>query len=198
MSHPLQCECGKLKGVVDHPEKAMRAVCYCKDCQAFAHYLGKQDSVLDPMGGTDVVAVHPREVRFTEGRELLACMSLSDKGMLRWYASCCNSPIGNTSRSVKLAHVGLIHSCLESGPGALERAFGPVRMRSATKSAHGTPPEVPFGAVKLLPRFAVGLLVARISGSFRRTPFFKEDGTPAAAPTVLDSEQRARLMAAVG
>lgn len=198
MRHPLQCKCGTLKGGVDHPEKALRLVCYCKDCQAFAHYLGRAADVLDPMAGTDIVAVHPGQVTFTEGQEMLACMSLSDKGMLRWYASCCNSPMGNTSRSIKLAHVGLLHSCLEAGPGGLDRAFGPVRMRSATKGARGTPPAAPFGAIKSLPHFVLGLLAARISGSYRRTPFFHQDGTPVATPTVLSDEQRARLAAIVG
>jgi len=45
MKHPLQCQCGTLKGFVDDPQRANRAVCYCNDCQAFAHFLGKSDEI---------------------------------------------------------------------------------------------------------------------------------------------------------
>ena len=72
MSHPLQCSCGTVKGSVAHPEKAVRAVCYCDDCQAFARFLGKADQILDPMGGTDVIAITPENLTFTAGKAMLA------------------------------------------------------------------------------------------------------------------------------
>lgn len=66
MNHPLRCRCGALQGYVSHPEKASRGVCYCKDCQAFAHFLGTPGDILDgsykctpfftPDSGTPVVA----------------------------------------------------------------------------------------------------------------------------------------------
>ena len=37
-SHPLQCQCGTIKGAVANPGNANRCVCYCRDCQAFAHF----------------------------------------------------------------------------------------------------------------------------------------------------------------
>jgi hypothetical protein len=52
-------------------------------------------------------------------------MSLSDKGMLRWYASCCNTPIGNTSRDFKVSHVGLLHNCLQESIKQPGRRFRP-------------------------------------------------------------------------
>ena len=73
-----------MRGVVNHPEKVSRGVCYCKDCQAFAHFLGKTDDILDEMGGTDIMATLPKYVTFTQGLEALACMSLTEAGMLRW------------------------------------------------------------------------------------------------------------------
>ncbi len=184
MSHPLQCSCGAVQGSVAHPEKAVRAVCYCKDCQAFARFLGKADHILDPMGGTDVIAVTPENLRFTSGQEMLACMSLSDHGLLRWYARCCNTPLGNINRNPKLAHVGLVHNCLGS-PQAIEASFGPIRMRNATKNARGTPPAIPFGTLKTVPRFLWQLVRARLDGSYRHNPFFKDaQGTPLAEPLV--------------
>src|ERR1700761_5845308 len=101
MNHPLRCSCGKLQGHVSHPGRAGRGVCYCRDCRAFAHFLGRPGDILDAQGGTDVMATLPSYVTFTQGKDKLACMSLSERGMLRWYASCCNTPIGNTMRNIK-------------------------------------------------------------------------------------------------
>src|SRR4051812_21826982 len=78
MNHPLRCQCGTLRGHVSHTETVCRGVCYCKDCQAYAHFLGKADEMLDEMGGSDVVATLPQHVTFTQGFEALTCMSLSD------------------------------------------------------------------------------------------------------------------------
>ena len=85
----------------------------------------------------------PKLVHFTQGLEALACMSLSHRGLLRWYASCCNTPIGNTSRDFKTAYVGLTESCLRSGSPSLQESFGPVRMVLNTKSARGSVKSTP-------------------------------------------------------
>ena len=77
----LRCRCGKLQGEVDATRVAARAVCYCKDCQAFARFLKAQDVVLAAAGGTEVEAALPAAVRFTQCLEHLACMSLSPKGI---------------------------------------------------------------------------------------------------------------------
>jgi hypothetical protein len=195
MNHPLRCKCGTLRGHVSEPQKAVHLMCYCKDCQAFAHFLGKGDEILDDKGGSDIVAVHPQSVHFTQGQASLTCMSLSPRGLLRWYANCCNTPIGNTSRDMRMAYAGLAHACLADGSGSLDSAFGPVRMRSATKSANGQVDSTPALAMAgTLALFAGKLLRARLDGSYRRTPFFHAgQGTPIVAPKVLGKEERARL-----
>lgn len=198
MNHPLQCQCGTLRGHVSHAESVCRGVCYCKDCQAYAHFLGKADEMLDEMGGSDVVATLPQYVSFTQGLEKLSCMSLSDKGMLRWYASCCNTPIGNTPRDFKVSHVGLLHNCLRDPPAGLDSAFGPVRMRVGMKSAKGTPKAMAASTTLAILRFMARLIGARLDGSYKNTPFFDpETGIPRVAPRVLTPDERARLMQAV-
>lgn len=195
MNHAIKCKCGKFSAQLGHAEKSTRITCYCKDCRAFAHYLGRADDMLDAQGGSSIIVTHPREITLTGGAQEIACMSLSQAGMLRWYARCCNTPIGNTSRNHKLAYVGLSAACL-ADPGGIERDFGPVRMRSVTESAKG--PVAPSG-IKALPvlfGFAAALLGARLSGSYARNPFFKPGtGEPLTAPTVLDKEARERLSA---
>ena len=56
----LRCGCGAVSGRVEAPERAGRAICYCRDCRAFARWLGHPERTLDPAGGTDVVATTPR------------------------------------------------------------------------------------------------------------------------------------------
>lgn len=173
-------------------------MCYCKDCQAFAHFLGKADDILDEMGGTDVIATLPKYLRFTHGFEALACMSLTGNGMLRWYAGCCNTPIGNTPRNFKTSHVGLVHTCLEDPSRSLERSFGPVRMRVNTKHAKGKPKPMPISTVTSILRFMSSLIGARLDGSYKSTPFFIPDrGIPVVPPKVLTSSERERVMNAV-
>ncbi|HET8746610.1 MAG TPA: DUF6151 family protein [Ramlibacter sp.] len=151
MAHRFQCACGKLQGEIRQPRHGVRAVCYCRDCQAYAHLLQRADQVLDASGGTDVVATPASNVAITAGREQLACVSLSPRGLLRWYAACCGTPIANTPRNWKLPYVGLVHTCLHQ-PDPLERSFPRVALRVNTKSAHGPVPRDTGFAGKL--RFA--------------------------------------------
>ena len=197
-THPIRCRCGAFEAELSRPELGTRAVCYCRDCQAFAHFLGLPEGMLDTLGGTDIVAVRPRYVRFLRGIDQLTCMSLSPKGPLRWYTSCCRTPIGNTPRDYRQSHVGLIHSCLEVDAERLDDSFGPVRMRVHVQGAKGTParsPRVAFFVAVL--RYLASMTWSRISGSYRLNPFFETGGRPKVAPRVLDSGERSALDRAV-
>jgi Family of unknown function (DUF6151) len=192
MNHPLQCQCGTLKGYVSPPDMACRAVCYCKDCQAFARFL-EHDAVLNELGGTEIVAILPRHVHFTQGLDALVCMSLSDRGLLRWYASCCNTPIGNTPRDFKISYVGLIHSCLAERAPSLQDSFGPVRMVLQTKSAKGPVKSAPMSTLVAMLKIMKSVIATRVSGSYKRNPFFEESGAPIRQPRVLTPAERARV-----
>ena len=198
MNHPLRCRCGHLQGSVSHPEAVNRGVCYCRDCQAYAHFLGRPGDILDAMGGTDVIATQPRYVSFAQGLDALVCMSLTDKGMLRWYARCCNTPIGNTQRGAGMPFVGLVHSCLENSSTSMERSFGPVRMRVNIKHAKGQPQGMPVSTFFSVLRFVVSLARVRLGGGDKHTPFFDvEKGTPIVPPQVLSHAEWERVMKAV-
>ena len=198
MDHPLRCKCGTLQGTVTHTESVNRGVCYCRDCQAYAHALGCAETTLDNLGGTDVVATLQQHVAFTQGAEALACMSLTERGLLRWYASCCNTPIGNTQRSIKVSFVGLLHNCLEHSPRSIDEAFGPVRMRVNTRHAKGTVASMPLSTFTSVARFLASVAQARFNGSYKRTPFFSAASSkPVVAPRVLSTIERERAMNAV-
>jgi len=196
MSHPLQCRCGSLQGVLTDTQKANHVICYCKDCQAFAHFLGDAQHILDASGGSDIVQVLPKKVRFTQGVANLACMRLTDKGLLRWYASCCRTPIGNTLATPKLSFVGLVHTCLETGAGrSLDAVFGPVVACVHAKSARGEPKPKDRGIAAIGAWFFGTVLRARFNGDYKTTPFFDSNsGAPVVTPHVLSVDDRARLM----
>lgn len=197
MSHPIRCRCGALRGEVHHPERGTRAVCYCRDCQAYARFLGPPSGMMDAQGGTDIVVVRPQHVFLTAGLANLGCMSLSDKGTLRWYATCCQTPIGNTPRDHKVAHVGLVHDCLEAGDVSLDAAFGPVRMRVNTHGAHGdVPANSPWAFGIAVSRYLASVAWARLSGAYRFNPFFDTSlHQPIVHPRVLTPAERAALEA---
>ena len=198
MDHPLSCRCGTLRGIVRHSEKASHGVCYCKDCQAYAHFLGKAKEILDEVGGTEIVTALQKNVTFTHGVERLTCMSLAENGTLRWYANCCNTPIGNTVRDFKASFVGLVHSCLRDRQSPLERSFGPVRMWVNTRSAKGKVQSMPLSTLSSAIKFTASLIRARIDGSYKHSPFFDPlQGTPVVAPKVLSRSDRESLKNAV-
>jgi hypothetical protein len=152
---------------------------------------------LDAQGGTDVIQTRPANVAFTQGREALACMRLTEKGLLRWYAACCNTPIGNTLPGFRVSFVGLVHSCLEGSGGSLDASFGPVRAYVNTKSAKGEVRSSPIGMMSVILRFIAMVARARIDGSYKRTPFFSADtGAPIVTPKVLSRGERERLKSA--
>jgi hypothetical protein len=194
----VRCACGAVKGEVQPSRNVNRGSCYCKDCQAFAHFLGRADEILDAHGGTEVVQIASRHVRFTAGEENLACMRLTSKGLLRWYTTCCNTAIGNTLANPKLSFAGLVHTCLRANDSvSLDAAFGPPRLRVNTNSAKGDPKPKEkhlFGAIARLARM---MLWARVSGGYRRSPFFASDGRPLARPRVLTQAELMNVRNAV-
>src|SRR2546428_13664147 len=94
----LSCRCGQVRGRVKNagPRTVNRIVCYCDDCQAFLHHLGRAD-LLDAHGGTDIVQVAPSSLAFRRAAEKIVGVRLSPTGLSRWYAPCCSAPPGTTA-----------------------------------------------------------------------------------------------------
>lgn len=192
MTMPLRCRCGTVQGAIDEGRAYARATCYCKDCRAFARYLGVP-GVLDARGGTDVIPMAPAALRFTAGTEHVVCMSLSPKGLLRWYASCCRTPLANTPRDPKLPYVGVVTNCLVGTPQALDDAFGPrdrvvLNTKSATAPVKVTPLAFALGGLRIL----IGILGARLRRE-HASAFFEANGRPVREPLVITREERAAL-----
>jgi len=190
---PIRCACGALKGVVGGVSAARgnRVVCYCDDCQSFAHFLGNAGQIVDAHGGTDIFQTSPALLEITEGADRLACVRLRPKGLLRWYAGCCRTPLANTPASPRLPFVGLI--CGGLAPTAegekVDEVLGPVRARVNARFARGdregldAHDRAPLG---MMIRLMTKVALSRMRGEHQRTPFFDvTTGEPSALPRVL-------------
>jgi hypothetical protein len=168
------CRCGAVAADVE-PKGGTRAVCYCRFCRDFARRTGAEGA-LDPQGGSDLFQVGPEAVRFVRGGDRLAWMRLSDKGPLRWYTTCCGTPLANTLASRSVPFVTLMaHRFAE--PDAL----GPVRVRVFRRDATGrVPDDATGGTLPLYLGFARRVLKSFLTGGWRRNPFFGPDGRPVA------------------
>jgi hypothetical protein len=197
-TYPLRCQCGTVRAVLAHPARGNRVVCYCHDCQAFAHVLDQASRVLDERGGSEIIQVLPKNLTFTQGTEALACLRLTPKGLLRWHSACCRTPIGNTLATGKMSFIGLIHSCLDADGGSRDVAFGPIRSWVHTRGAQGEPQPKEVGLGTSVGWFLRTTLRARFNGDYKLTPFFKADtGAPIAVPRVLSAEEHVKVMTIV-
>ncbi len=201
---PVRCSCGALRGVARGVSGARgnRLVCYCDDCQSFAHFLEGADQILDAHGGTDIFQMSPARLEITQGVDHLACMRLRPGGLLRWYADCCRTPIGNTPASRQMPFVGLIHSCTDAGPDVRSRdqTLGPVRARINARFAKGDRARLDAydrAPASLILRYVRMLLMARLRGDHARSPFLDaQTGERIASPRVLTGEELRAVEAA--
>src|SRR5579871_5449944 len=110
----VRCRCGEVRGIVTgpSPQTVNRVVCYCDDCQAYAHQLGRAD-LLNAKGGSDIVQFAPNTLSFTRGQDRIAGLRLTPKGLYRWYATCCNTPVGNTLGPA-IPFVGIPVQCFDA------------------------------------------------------------------------------------
>ena len=191
MTHSIRCNCGKIRGQIKRTKDVNRCVCYCSDCQAFARYLKQENEILDRMGGTNIIQTTQENITFSEGIENLACIRLTDTGLLRWYAACCNAPIGNTPPNSKISFIGLIHNCLDSNRNLLNKIFGDTYMRVNTKYALGEDKPKQKGVLSGMLRLIRMILKARFNGSYKNTPFFISGASdvPLVTPKILSEQE---------
>jgi len=187
----LHCRCGEVQGHVKDasPRTVNRIVCYCDDCQAFLHHLGRAD-LLDAHGGTNIVQVAPASLTFERGTERIAGLRLTPKGLYRWYASCCKTPLGNTL-SPAIPFVGVVAQAFENPDATFGEPIGAI----LGKFAIGTPPA---GSTKLNLRLlarALRMVIGwRLRGRAWPHPFFdRATRAPSHPLTILSRSEREAL-----
>ena len=191
----LRCRCGEVRARVTDasPRSVNRIVCYCDDCQAFAHQLGRAD-LLDSQGGSDIVQLAPASLTFLQGQHRIVGLRLTSKGLFRWYANCCNTPVGNTLTPA-IPFVGVIAQGFDHATGGAEEVFGLPSGAILGKYAIGEPPAGSTGLNLPLLLRAIGRVLGwRLRGKAWPHPFFEKGKDKPAYPfTVLSQREREAL-----
>lgn len=129
-------------------------------------------------------------MKITEGGENLRVFRLSPKGALRWYATCCDTPLFFTPLKARLVHVGVNTDRLDDpdAPGkVVAEAFIPKG--DGTSTNRGLP--------RMVGRMVTRMAAKNMNGEWRDTPFFDDHGAPAVSPQVLSREERAAALMGV-
>lgn len=186
---PLRCQCGLVRGLARDvaPSNGNRVICYCDDCQAFPIALGRADDVLDEHGGTEIFQMVQARFEITSGIEHVQCLQLGPARLFRWYADCCNTPIGNTLTSAQVPLIGLIEAFMDQPEDGRSRdeLLGPVQARVFGRFARdgvlppGAHESAPLGVTL---RMVGWLLAERLRGHNAPSPLFDRDGAPIATP----------------
>lgn len=168
------CRCGTLSGVLKYanPDIGTHARCHCASCRRALDLYGIPGTREEGVG---IFQTTPDRLRIVTGADQLGLMQLSPKGLFRWYAKCCDTPMFNTQRSAKVPFVGIYTSRLaDTGP------LGPVIVEGFMETDSGKSRHV--GLSRMMWRFSKRVMKARVSGRWRQTPFFDADGAPVATP----------------
>lgn len=189
--HLIRCTCGAVRGQLEGTGVHNRLICYCTDCRAFAGFLGRTAEVLDKQGGTEIVQVAQPRLRFLQGEDRLSAARLSEKGLVRWYASCCNTPIGNTMADPKVSFIGLIHVALDHAQ--MNRDFGTKIAILNTATALGETKPTQRGLPGVIARFIWIVVATRVSGRYKNSQLFDASGSLRVVPSTLTPHDLTRL-----
>ena len=189
------CSCGAVKGVCRDAGGRMgiRVVCYCADCQAFAHFLGRAGDYLDAAGGTDIYQTPPSRLEITQGLDRIKQVVVSPGGMQRFYAACCMTPLANTIPARNLPFAGTFVRNYDAA--CREETLGPPVSAVFVNYAQGEPVTkariaTPFLVLDLMRRAAREWL----SGKSRKNVYLDAaDEGRIDAPQRLTADERARL-----
>jgi hypothetical protein len=191
----FRCRCGEVRGFVADasPRTVNRVGCYCDDCQAFVHWLGRAE-LLDDQGRSDIIQVAPATFTFTQGQNRIKGVRLTPKGLYRWYAGCCNTPVGNTL-TPSVPFVGILAAVFDHDGPRADAVFGPPTGAIMGKYAIG---EAPQGATGIRPLLLISVISRvlgwRLRGKVWPHPFFARGNVAPVYPVdVLSREEREAL-----
>ena len=189
MKLSLKCHCGNIQGEITQvtPKSGSRAVCYCRDCQAFAKQLGKASEVLNEFGGTEVYQVTPAQIKIHRGVEHIGRLKLTAQGIDRWYASCCNTPMGNTTKA-SMPFVSVIANFIVDDNYVVAKV-GPILGSINIKDALGRIPQAQLGLRsprRLVLIVLFKLLRWKLLGKHKPHPFYTEAGEAIVAAKLCD------------
>lgn len=182
----FSCRCGGIKGALLPTGSRYGTLirCHCRDCRAGELFHSQPDPAPD---GVSLVQTTPDRLRFERGRDKLALMRLSPKGMLRWYAGCCATPMFATLSRPGLPFVDVMANVVTNGD-----ALGRVKATVFLPAPGGQHRHK--GAMNMALQIFLRMGAARLSGRWRDTPFFDPDtGKPIAKAIIPDANTRKRI-----
>lgn len=182
-STTLTCDCGGFEATLSEidPNHGAHLRCHCADCRAFVRVLIPE---AQPRNGLHLFQTDPDKIEILKGLDHLECLTLSPRGLLRWYASCCKTPMFNTPRSAKVPMVSVVTDNAKD-PGL----FGPVICDAFVKTSGGRVKTT--GLAKLIARFLRRFISSRVSGRWQSTPFFlMPKNLPIDKPYVISKDQK--------
>lgn len=172
---PFTCACGKVTGTLagEAVKTGTRLTCGCASCRAAVKHLTGQT-----VGEVDVYLTSAHLIHFEAGFELLAALNLSPKGSNRIYATCCNSAISVVPQSPRIGFSSLYVNRLAS-----PQVTGPITAQVYRTEADG---KRHIGMGKMLRGVARRVLSDRISGNWRKSPYFDSAGALAVPKVLID------------
>lgn len=181
---PFACTCGKVHGTLHNitPSAGGQVQCHCDDCRRAIVWLDQPDPGPD---GVHYYQTTPDRVTFEGGGDTLAAFTWKSPKLLRWYAPCCNTPLFNTLNSPKWAFASMMVDRL-GAPNPL----GPPKAHAFIEKPNGKRGH--NNALGFMGGFIKRTIAARVSGSWRKTPFFDGDATPVAKVQALTADDRAK------
>lgn len=204
----VTCDCGSFsaEAVLHQKENNTHIVCYCDDCQSYSRHLGNAEKVLLANGGTEIIQLSPAHFKLTKGKEHLGALRLSPNGLLRFYATCCKTPICNAPANPGMPYLGLLTRNLKklkksskgkSGSSvthSIDELIGPVSFGVGAGDQHPIVADWPvakgfgfrglFSTLRNIARW-------RVRGDHKRSELLdSETGEPFVTPYVLSAQER--------
>ncbi|GEO00568.1 hypothetical protein NSE01_24000 [Novosphingobium sediminis] len=169
-------------------------VCHCSDCLAFLRFCNRAQApaVID---GVQLFLTRVSRMVITTGKSELACVHLTQKPMLRWYAQCCPTPLFHTVHSGWYPFVTTHVATLD--PERRGEAIGKPRGHTFVDDVATV--QRSFRTVSrnsIMARFIVGMWKDLLSGDFRRAELFEPRSLrPIVSPKRLSPSERAEIEA---
>ncbi|QNO27993.1 hypothetical protein EEB18_003200 [Sphingopyxis sp. OPL5] len=189
------CPCGTVSGTLLNvgPDQGDHVICHCTDCQDLTRHLGHANRVLDAHGGSALYQSRCAKMRLDTGRERLACVHLTDKPTLRWYATCCGMPLFNSYANGKIPYITTQLAACD--PATRDTLVGPPLGHLFTQDGIGDTGALPKMSMgQLMRRFFPRMIKDMLSGDRRRCELFDTRTLePIATPHRLTGEERRAL-----
>lgn len=149
--------------------------------------------MLDNLGGLALFNFRGSRLRFASGLDCMASLHMTDRPVLRWYASCCMTPLFN---SYATSVIPFLDICTAAIPDKDGLAAVQLKTRHLfTQSALGDTSDLPkTSPIALILRTTPRLVKEWVSGGRKRNPLFDAaTGQPIAPPRRVSPQERAAL-----